>query len=253
MSGSVTYEMTLTETVRVVDKHVGFIRYPEGFKLYLSECDAHYVAFSTDYKVDKLMDADIEFESRLMTRTIPTMGAETVRYGDTVKHTVVLSNVDKASNSGDGLFGKKYTWNRIDSVSGFKSYLNKQNIPMTEATTAALDGTEWVFNFYETPYSEITVSGNNVITRTFVSNVTLMRLKFDMNGEIYNLGVVDNKQSGDDKPDNEPPIPWYELVFNFFVKCWEFIKTYWKWFLLALIVLLVLALTVKIFKWIFSK
>ena len=37
---------------------------------------------------------------------------------------------------------------------------------------------------------------------TRVGDVSILRLKFQTESQIYNLGVVDNKQSGDDNPIN---------------------------------------------------
>ena len=45
------------ETIVVTDKFVGFVRYPDGFKLFTGAgaCDSHFVAFNTDKKIDKLL------------------------------------------------------------------------------------------------------------------------------------------------------------------------------------------------------
>ena len=36
------------ETITITDKFVGFVRYKDGFKLYVGACDSHFVAFNTD-------------------------------------------------------------------------------------------------------------------------------------------------------------------------------------------------------------
>ena len=36
------------ETIEITDKFVGFVRYENGFNLYASACDSHFVAFNTD-------------------------------------------------------------------------------------------------------------------------------------------------------------------------------------------------------------
>ena len=38
--------------------------------------------------------------------------------------------------------------------------------------------------------------------QSIISNVSILRLKFETDGVVYNLGVVDNKQTGDTLPDN---------------------------------------------------
>lgn len=59
VNNNVNYTMQETETITVTEKHVGFIRYDNGFTLYDKACDSHYVAFSTDRSIDKLMEADL--------------------------------------------------------------------------------------------------------------------------------------------------------------------------------------------------
>ena len=70
------------------------------------------------------------------------------------------------------------------------------------------------------------------IDSTEVTEVTILRLKFETDGVVYNLGVVDNKQSGDDVPGNNPynplgSIPW------------------WVWALIALACLILIAVIVN--------
>ena len=49
VGNSVTYTETHTETILITNKHVGFVRYNNGFFLcQFNHCDSHYVAFSTD-------------------------------------------------------------------------------------------------------------------------------------------------------------------------------------------------------------
>ena len=53
-------------------------------------------------------------------------------------------------------------------------------------------------------------------TSTIVSDVIILRLKFETDGKIYNLGVIDNKQTGDGIPDNErkdPDILWWVIYY----------------------------------------
>ena len=44
------------ETITITDKFVGFVRYKDGFKLYVGACDSHFVAFNTDKPIDKLLE-----------------------------------------------------------------------------------------------------------------------------------------------------------------------------------------------------
>ena len=62
--------------------------------------------------------------------------------------------------------------------------------------------TSWVLRFFESDYEEKVVANlaYHDITSTEVSGVTIIQLTFQTNGKTYNLGVVDNKQTGSKDP-----------------------------------------------------
>lgn len=209
INGEVSYNMLSTETIVVTDKYVGFIRYIDGFSLYKDSCDSHYVAFSTDKPIDRLMEADVYYVSRDFTEYMSLFGTN-YTYGDEEKHYVSLDYTQKAENDVGGLIpGNKYTWDRIQSVSDFIA-----TEELTEESKEYLSGKEWVLRFCETDYYQgAVIGGTRQSTGTQVTQVTILRLKFETDGITYNLGVVDNKQTGDLNPDNYPDpefnIPWY--------------------------------------------
>jgi hypothetical protein len=176
---------------------VGLVRYSNGFKLYVSKCDAHFVAFSTDRQIDKLMEADVYFVTQSKTWSFVTFVGESVSYGDKQENYAYLKYTDVSSNSADGLFGKKYTWNRIESAADFV-----KNEDLTDEGKADVANKQWVLRFYESNYSISASTGSTFEYSTIVSEVTILRLKFETDGKVYNLGVVDNKQTGDSIPDN---------------------------------------------------
>ena len=47
-------------------------------------------------------------------------------------------------------------------------------------------------------------TGATTANSTLVGDVTILRLKFVTDGITYNLGVIDNKQTGGGEPSNEP-------------------------------------------------
>ena len=61
VKGEVSYSCLESETIEITNKYVDHIRYLNGFWLYYDSCDSHYVAFSTDKQIDKLMEADITY------------------------------------------------------------------------------------------------------------------------------------------------------------------------------------------------
>lgn len=227
LNGDVSYSMVTTETITVTAKYVDFIRYLNGFWLVQSSCDSHYVAFSTNKPMDKLMEADVFFVSRDFTEYSTLFGTD-YSYGEFYDDMVSLTYKDKAANDPTGVFpGSQYTWDRIQSTEDFIA----DNADLTEDTVNNLSGTQWVLRFTETDYIRgPMVGGSRQSTGTEVSSVSILRLKFETDGVVYNLGVVDNKQSGDDVPGNyEKPdgLPW------------------WVWALIALACLILIAVVVN--------
>ena len=68
-----------------------------------------------------------------------------------------------------------------------------------------------MLRFTETSYNKAPKSGMGAATyyhaeTTMVGNVTILRLKFETDGITYNLGVIDNKQTGSTEPSNSTDI-----------------------------------------------
>ena len=97
-------------------------------------------------------------------------------------------------------------------------FFNEVEISDEEKQT--LSKYDWILNFYETEYERDYGGKDIVITLlvpggwiwslinglttsgTKVSDVTLMRLEFEYDGKIYNMGVVSDKQTGSFNPTN---------------------------------------------------
>ena len=90
-----------------------------------------------------------------------------------------------------------------------------------------------------------------------MTDVTILRLKFETHKVVYNLGVVDNKQQGDDNPDNEPEKSFPEKVWEalehawgWLEKAWNWCKTNWKWIVGGLVGVIVLSFVIKFIRWV---
>lgn len=264
VEGKVSYAMIKSEVVTVTEKHVGYVSYSNGFFLVpLGRVESHYVAFSTDRQIDKLMEADITYISKPYTLTeSQTTGGLRWTYGEetTVRDTVKAK--EKVEHTG-GIFGYRHVWERIESV---ETFVEKEDL--SNDTKTALAKMQWVLRFTETEFDGGATSSNWWQRGTKIDDVTLLRLQFETAGKTYNLGVVDNKQSGDLNPDNRPDKPfifrlWDIIVaicpaiwngavavvkgiVRFFQIAFGVITRYWKWFVIALAVVLALALVIKI-------
>ena len=155
-------------------------------------------------------------------------------------------------HNGGGLFAGTYTWDRIETVDEFIAENEGwQNVysgaiidvnvanKITEEGKAALQGKKWVLRFAETSYSLNSGYGSVTSFSTLVGDVTILRLKFETDGKVFNLGVVDNKQTGSDKPVNEETVT---------VTVKEDFKRILSIILLVLIILLLLPVIRLIFK-----
>lgn len=207
------------ETITITDKFVGFVRYKDGFKLYVGACDSHFVAFNTDKPIDKLLEADVYYTTQNYTWQ-SGLGIGTKEYfKEKSDEYAYLKYTDKVEHNGGGLFAGTYTWDRIETTEQFivENDLT-QNVysgaildisvanKITDEGKAALQGKQWVLRFAETGYW---LSGGQYSTTemyTLVGDVTILRLKFETDGITYNLGVIDNKQTGSDTPINEEEI-----------------------------------------------
>ena len=207
------------DTIEITDKFVGFVRYTNGFALYPSSCDSHFVAFSTDRDIDRLLEADVYYEYRDCSWSFATFVGERYTFGERLEDYAYLTYEQKAEHTGSGWFAPTYTWNRIETVDEFIAENDlTQNVysgalidvsvanQITEEGKAALEGKQWVLRFAETEYSTWYGTGSNGYFSTLVGDVMILRLKFETDGVTYNLGVIDNKQTGSGEPVNEEEV-----------------------------------------------
>ena len=208
------------ETIEITDKFVGYVRYSDGFKLYVGACDSHFVAFSTDRDIDKLMEADVYYTSQSYSWVSGAGIGENEEFGEKQDNIVYLDDEqDGITYNGGGWFAGTYSWDRIETVEQFlEENEGWQNVysgavidvnvgnEITEEGKAALEGKQWVLRFAETSYSLSGGYGTASSFSTLVGDVMILRLKFETDGVTYNLGVIDNKQTGSDKPINNEQV-----------------------------------------------
>lgn len=262
LNDEVHYSCLESEIITITDKFVGFVRYPDGFKLFTSgACDSHFVAFSTDHDIDRLYEADIYYTTQERTYNDVIYGnvKENSKFGDVEEHKTTLNYKEKTEYTGSGLFSHSYKWDRIQTVEEFKESVEEKTVykcGLVNVTTenkisdySEIDNKQFILRFTETTYISKTFSGSNGLTQyaysacknTKVADVMILRLKFETDGVVYNLGVVDNKQTGSDDPIND---------YNWGVDLDEDFKKLLK--LVGIVVLVILALAVVVFLSVFT-
>lgn len=218
VDGQIQYECSEIELITITSKYVGFVRYRDGFNLWPTSCDSHFVAFSTDKQIDKLKEADVYFTKQNYKYYDFVGGKKDYVFDEQVSDNYVhLSYSDKGIFEQDGLFSTTYEWDRITKTSIFIKDENRNNVyscgifnvefgsQLTEEGKADLEGKDWILRFAETDYSVTYHSSGPYYVHkgTLIGDVSLLKLVFETGDKVYNLGVVDNKQTGDGKPDNE--------------------------------------------------
>ena len=189
-----------------------------------------------------MLEADV-FYTKQDYKYVSAMGIKTPEtYGDMIEDIAHLNYTQKVTHTGGGLFAGTYKWDRIETVEQFISETDlTQNVysgavinvnvanNISEAAKEELKSKKWVLRFAETSYEMGTASGTFWRYSTIVGNVMILRLKFEFDGIPYNLGVIDNKQSGSGDPIN------YE---KYYVEAKDWVKILLG--LVALIVLLII-------------
>lgn len=207
------------ETIVITDKFVGFVRYKDGFKLYVGACDSHFVAFNTDKPIDKLLEADVYYTSQPYSWLFAIGVGQNETFGEKKDNYAYLKYTDKVEHTGDGFFAGTYKWDRIQTVDDFINGENRENVyhgavldvkvssKLTDEALNELKGKKWVLRFVETNYTLSSGANGSTSTKsTLIGNVTILRLKFETDGITYNLGVIDNKQTGSTEPSNSTDI-----------------------------------------------
>lgn len=207
-----------TETIKITDKYVGFIRY-EAFGngvMGNDYYDSHFVAFSTDRQIDELLEADVYYQEQSYYYK-EMMGIKTNDDISSAENKYAYLRCDQTGGYDPGYWFSDtiYEWPRISTMYDFCHEVDrellfeggiidvKDRVKMSDEAFINLAGKQWILRFVETEYSSLVYSDVYTESYSIISNVSILRLKFKTNDMVYNLGVVDNKQSGDLIPDGE--------------------------------------------------
>lgn len=237
-NNKLVYEMVTLDVVEITPMLTDYLFFADGVRWgdlvgIESGCNAHYIAFNVDnYAVDRIYDASMEYYQRPFKTThvqetgvLPSLGS---LFGREDEHTATsyptgstyeripkeLSESDKVKYEGKGLWGATYKWNRIMTAQAFIENAEAQGVTFGENEKAALLQSQYVFAFTETPvtYTSFNTGSNpdslidwNSSTTTIIEGidvreVDILRLHFESKGKTYNLGVVGDTTTGDNKP-----------------------------------------------------
>ena len=256
------YEMEKMNVLELDVWATGTVSYSNGFYLYENKCNSHYIGFSPkNYDIAKIYDADIEYTLHKVIATYQNDGSHsTYDVVDVIPKKDTLKNYPNETsyggNSGGGLFGRKYTWKRIQTVEEFlKEVEEDSNSHFDSVDKEALKNAQFVFRFCETDLNSKQVWGSTSVTYYVVDSISIVRMYFlTQNGRYYNLGVVHDLVGTDNKAEAE--VTTGDNILNAFEELSEKLS---KWFekliLIIGIILIVVFLNpiIKIFEFIINS
>lgn len=268
--GSNTLTVEDVEYIEITKKYVGYIRYRNqsvSWNTKYTNFDAHFVAIDTNREIDELLEADIYFkQDKYIKRQVPNTSGTSYdtkeEWLDPEEKYVYIDFEDKAYASYGNIFeSHEQVWDRIQTTSEFLSqeyengifkfpgFKTTSTLEFTGDAYEGLSQTKWVLSFVETE-SYTTISNVSGIIETLnyhVGDVSVLRLKFITDGNVYDLGVVDNKQSSSEEPSAtvDPSFDFDFSIFEFanLENLWESTKK-----IVSVILFVLLLVIIKPFK-----
>lgn len=224
VDGSVKYSCSGVDTIEIKNPYVDFLSYGQQSNWdYIfgvtKWTDIHYVALSTNKKIDLLKQADVTY----ITQSYHYTGKnnEGYTYGEKSEpQYITLTGKEEIGIDGN----EKYTWKSI--------YRTEDFIETTElmgTAKAEVEKSEFVLVFLKTPFDEqekwSMMQGHyKEADGVKVSDVSILRLMFETDGKVYNLGALMDKQEGDDiagnKPENED-IGFWAYIWRCIVRLFD--------------------------------
>lgn len=201
----VVYSCKDIDFMVIKDPFVDFLAYGtyDGFDLIFGNVDytdIHYIAFTPDRQIDTLKEADITYTTQ--DYTLNADGPDTgYTYGEkSAPQFKTLTGKEQVGVDGH----PEYSWNSIYTSQEFM-----KTTTLTGEAKEQVENSQFVLVFLATKCSvqELTdwMQGHyQRIEGVKVSDVAILRLMFETDGVTYNLGVVMDRQEGDEIAGNKP-------------------------------------------------
>lgn len=231
-NGERYYGCTKIDYVTITSKYAGLIRYSDV--LGLKNKDVFFVAFSCDRPIDKLFKANVSFVHKTYHKkvdytglggggvasvgySLSSRGDTSYEYGEEqTEDLTMFSNSHQILQMGF-ILKCKYEWSDIETVEEFKEDKN-----FATDVVENLNDKDFVLNFWSADYKyvEDRIGGVLMYSHEYgerVTDVTILRLAFETDGVVYDLGCVDNKQSGSGLASGTG-ITWWDRLKNIISK-----------------------------------
>lgn len=238
----VKYDAKKVSIVEVEIKSVGTVRYTNGFKFSntTTKTDSHFVAFKVNnFDVKDIFDATVTYQIADCVVNFGLGMDSTPKLSNYNNVTKDICDYEKGSNDGTGLFGYKYEWPRIQTISEFNSMLSDYEHENVVFNNTELGSAQFVFNFLETDFDIISGNGYTTYMSERVTDVGILRLHFATDEGVYNLGAVSDLVSDDGEPD-------FEIGIDDSYQAWleEYLGDFFTFILLVILVVIILVLII---------
>ena len=252
IDGNVSYDERRINTIEILNPFVGHLEFLDNQSLTQWFFDvyplthAHFIAFDTDFPIDKLKEVDVSYITQ--SYKFEDLGNKWTYGKESEPQDKTLTSEDKFDvNISNGWFSANFTWNKIQRSVDFKN-----NYTLSSDAQKEIAKTKWVLIFLTTPFtvSEKGTLAGHVITEegTKVSKVTILRLKFVTAGKTYNLGAVSDKITGGDEPSGgAPDLGWFDLLCKWLEQVTGVPAWVWKIIICALPFVILLPILSAIF------
>lgn len=211
VDGAVKYACKNVDVVEIKNPYVDYLSYYDGVTWASlfgfapdNYTDVHYIAFSTDKKIDNLKEADVTYTTQSYHFT--GKNNEGYTYGDKSdpQYITLTGEMNGSTSDSGNWFAGTYSWKSIQRTSDF---IQSTGMDSGNYAYDNIKDTEFVLVFLTTPYSEkeeysLMQGHYKVKDGTKVSNVSILRLMFETDGITYNLGALMDQQEGDDTSGN---------------------------------------------------
>ena len=246
---NVTYKQEYFDSIDVVSKYVGNLRYYDGGIGSENYTTSHYVAFSTEVKIEKIYEVDVSYVELNYT-LVPQVDFDSERYKNMSVYLKSTVPCEKTlySNEYDGNVSKweilSHTWSTIQTVDSFIA-----SEKLNSDVKKQLEDKQWVLRFAKTDFHATNMGAlmGRVYDFSDVSEVTILRLKFLSYGRVYNLGVIDNKQTGGSvtDPDNGSSKLYEDFLDKLMGFCNWLAKNWWVIIVAVVVIGIVIALCIR--------
>ncbi len=260
-ANSVQYTMFKQDVIEVASKYVASVQLSD------TQTHNHIIAFSAERNIETLYEVEIIYTKQDITYIVSSsagLSSGTVTsQGVQIDVTDIIAADHKETVATSDGTKTVYSWDKIQTSAKYCESMNWSSaLPSYNVNAEIYKNVikhDFVIRFLTTSYRDYS-DGQARPTYyrdcTRVLDTCILRLKFSENGKVYNIGAVDDVQSGKQPTDKFPSMSSsgcsgnpFAALWQLLKRIWAFIRTWWKIFLPVALVLIVGSVIISVLKW----